>query len=118
MAELTVSEAELPFNIDAEQIVLGSILLEPELLSKVLDKLTPEHFHIKLHTGIYGVIQKLFVSGEEVNIVTVTENCIRQSVFGSQDEARTYLFKLSELSVEKSSIDSYAEILDETREIR
>ena len=113
MAELNITDSELPFNIDAEQIVLGSIMVEPELLSKVLDKLTPEHFHIKLHSGIYGVIQKLFVSGEDINIVQVPENCIRQSVFETQDEARTYLFKLAEMSVEKSSIESYAEILDE-----
>ncbi len=113
MAELSVNESDLPFNIDAEQIVLGSIIVEPELLTKVTDKLSPEHFHIKMHSGIYSVIQKLFVSGEEINIVSVVENCVRQSVFESQDSARTYLFKLSELSVEKSSIESYAEILDE-----
>ena len=55
----------------------------------------------------------LFGKGEDVNIVTVTENCIRNSVFDSQESARTYLFKLSEMSVEKSSIESYAEILDD-----
>ena len=113
MAELNISESNLPFNIDAEQIVLGSLIIEPELISKVSDKLSPEHFHIKMHNGIYAVIQKLFVSGEDINIVSVTENCVRQSVFESQDAARTYLFKLTETSVEKSSIESYAEILDE-----
>lgn len=113
MAELNISESNLPFNIDAEQIVLGSLIIEPELISKVSDKLSPEHFHIKMHNGIYAVIQKLFVSGEDINIVSVTENCVRQSVFESQEAARTYLFKLTETSVEKSSIESYAEILDE-----
>lgn len=113
MAEIDINDSSLPYNLDAEQIVLGSILVEPELLIQVTDVLTPEHFHIKMHSSIYAVMQKLFVGGEEVNIVTVTENCIRQSVFDSQESARTYLFKLSEMSVEKSSIDSYAEILDE-----
>lgn len=113
MAELTISEAELPFNIDAEQIVLGSVIVEPELLSKVSDRITPEHFHIKMHSGIYSVIQKLFVSGEDINAVRVRENCLRQSIFESEDAAKTYIFKLTELSVEKSSIESYADILDE-----
>ncbi|MGN0588244.1 MAG: replicative DNA helicase [Ruminiclostridium sp.] len=113
MAELSISESNLPFNIDAEQIVLGSLIIEPELVTKISDKLTPEHFHIKMHSGIYAVIQKLFVSGQDINIVSVTENCVRQSVFDSQEAARTYLFKLTETSVEKSSIESYAEILDE-----
>ena len=61
MAELSISESNLPFNIDAEQIVLGSLIIEPELVTKISDKLTPEHFHIKMHSGIYAVIQKLFV---------------------------------------------------------
>ncbi len=113
MAELNISESNLPFNIDAEQIVLGSLIIEPELVTKISDKLTPEHFHVKMHNGIYAVIQKLFLSGQEINIVSVTENCVRQSVFESQDAARTYLFKLTETSVEKSSIESYADILDE-----
>ncbi len=113
MAELIINESDLPFNIDAEQIVLGSLIIEPELITQVTDKLTPEHFHIKMHNGIYSVLQKLFVSGEDINIVSVTENCVRQSVFESQDSARTYLFKLSQLSVEKSSIESYAQILDD-----
>lgn len=113
MAELEIIESNLPFNVDAEQTVLGSVIVEPELLTKISDVLTPDHFHIKMHSGIYGVIQKLFVGGEDINIVTVTEHCVRQSVFESQDAARTYLFKLSEMSVEKASIESYAEILDE-----
>ncbi len=113
MADFDVSDANLPFNIDAEQIVLGSLILEPTLISKVSDKLTPEHFHIRMHNQIFGVILKLFVGGEDINIVSVTEHCVRQSVFESAEAARTYLFKLTESSVEMSSVESYAEILEE-----
>ncbi|MGN0619162.1 MAG: replicative DNA helicase [Ruminiclostridium sp.] len=113
MADTAVYDANLPFNIDAEQVVLGSVIADPELLSKVSDRLTPEHFHIKMHSGIYSVIQMLFVSGQEINIVTVTEGCVRKGVFESQDNARTYLFKLTDFSIEKSSIESYANTLCE-----
>lgn len=113
MADLDITANDLPYNVDAEQTVLGSIIVDPELLTKVNDVLSPEHFHIKMHSSIFAVIQKMFTGGEELNIVTLTENCIRQGVFDSQESARTYLFKLSEMSVEKSSIESYAEVLDE-----
>lgn len=118
MADFDVSDANLPFNIDAEQIVLGSLILEPSLLSRISDKLTPEHFHIRMHSQIYSVIMKLFVSGEDINIVSVTEHCSRQGVFESSDAARTYLFKLTESSVEMSSIESYAEVLEEKYLVR
>ncbi len=114
MPGFDISDASLPFNIDAEQIVLGSIIVDSSLLSKVTDKLSPDHFYINTHSQIYGVINKLFVSGEEINIVTVTENCVRQSVFDSVDETRTYLYKLTENSAaETSSIDGYARIIEE-----
>lgn len=118
MAEFDISDVNLPFNIDAEQIVLGSLVIEPSLVAKLTGKLTPEHFHIRTHSKIFDVIQRLFLSGEEINIVSVTELCMRQSVFETVDEARTYLFKLTESSVEKSSIESYAEILDEKYLVR
>ena len=120
MAELAVTETELPFNIDAEQIVLGSVIIEPELLSKVSDRISPEHFHVKMHSGIYSVIQKLFVSGEDINEIRIEENCLRQGIFDSKENARAYIGRLIELSVEKSSIESYADILEEkfvTREL-
>lgn len=120
MAELNITDAELPFNIDAEQIVLGSVIVEPELLSKISDRIFPEHFHVKMHSGIYSVIYKLFTGGEDINAVRIEENCIRQGVFDSKENARAYIGKLVELSVEKSSIESYADILEEkfiTREL-
>ncbi len=113
MADFDISDANLPFNIDAEQIVLGSLIIDSSLISRLSGKLTPDHFHIRVHSKIFDVIQRLFLGGDEINIVSVTEHCMRQSVFETVDEARTYLFKLTDSSVEKSSIESYAEILDE-----
>lgn len=113
MADFDISDANLPFNIDAEQIVLGSLIIDSSLISRLSGKLTPDHFHIRVHSKIFDVIQRLFLGGDEINIVSVTEHCMRQSVFETVEEARTYLFKLTDSSVEKSSIESYAEILDE-----
>lgn len=114
MPDINISDANLPFNIDAEQIVLGALIVDPALLSKVTDKLAPEFFHLNAHSQIYGVISKLFVSGEDINIVTVTENCIRQSVFDTVEETRKYLLKLTEdAASETSSIEGYVSILEE-----
>ncbi len=117
MAEFDVSDANLPFNIDAEQIVLGSLIIDPTLMSKV-PKLSAAHFHIKTHSKIFDTLSAMFVGGEDINIVSVTERCMRIGAFDTMDAARTYLFKLTEFSVEKSSIESYAEILDDKRLVR
>ena len=113
LPDFEISDSRLPSNIDAEQIVLGSIIVEPDLLEKITDKITVGHFTVKMHRGIYTVMQKLFVSAQPINIVTLEDNCVRDGVFETQEEARTYLFKLSDNSVELSSIESYAKSLDE-----
>ena len=113
MAELEISDINLPYNTDAEQMVLGSIIADPELLAKVIDRLTPEHFFRKTHSGIFSVMQRMFVSGSEINIISLTEYCTRDQVFESPEQAKEYLFKLSMLAVESSSIESYAQFLDE-----
>ncbi|MCR4780758.1 MAG: replicative DNA helicase [Ruminiclostridium sp.] len=113
MAELDISNIDLPYNTDAEQMVLGSAIADPELVAKIIDKLTPEHFHIKAHSGIYSVMQQMFVSGEDINIISLGERCVRQQVFASPEEAKEYLYKLSVMAVESSSIESYAQYLDE-----
>ena len=52
---------DLPKNIEAEQIVLGSALLEPEeAIPVLLEKLRPEHFHHRAHRVIFRTIRELF----------------------------------------------------------
>lgn len=116
MAELNVTDINLPYNLDAEQTVLGSLIVDPELMTKVSGKLTAEHFHISSHQGIFKVLQRLFVSTSDIadiNIVTIEENCIRDGILDSAEETRAYLFKLADKCIERSSIDSYVEVLDD-----
>ena len=118
MADFDISEVNLPFSIDAEQAVLGSILVEPQLLSKVSDKITSEHFHIEYHKQIYSIIDMLNTTGMDINIITIAERCDRQNVFDSPDATRSYLLKLSQKSLEKSSLPSLVDIINEKYLVR
>lgn len=118
MAAIELTDSILPYSLDAEQAVLGSILVDASLVAHVTDKLEADCFHIALHRDIFGVIGKMFVSGEDINIVSLIDNCLRQSVFDTQDEARAYLLKLAETAINPSSIESYAAILTEKYLVR
>ncbi|MBP3855159.1 MAG: replicative DNA helicase [Ruminiclostridium sp.] len=113
MDDITMSDISLPSNVYAEQMILGSVILESDLMAKVSDRLLPEHFSVQLHSSIYSEMQKLFIASKEINIVTVMEAAVREKAFDSQEEAKTYLMKLAELAVEKSSLDSYIDILEQ-----
>ena len=47
----------LPANIQAEQMLLGAILINPDLLNQVSEFLKSEHFFEKLHPNIYNSIE-------------------------------------------------------------
>ncbi len=118
MAALELTDSILPYSLDAEQAVLGSILVDPTLVSLVTDKLEADCFHVPLHRELFGVIHKMFVSGDDINIVSIIEHSLRHSVFDTQDEARAYLLKLAESAISPSSIETYAEIISDKFLIR
>lgn len=61
-----------PQAIDVEEAVLGSILIEKNALSAVIDSLKPEVFYKETHQKIYAAVQSLFNRSEPVDIITVT----------------------------------------------
>ncbi|MBU2700633.1 replicative DNA helicase [Sporomusaceae bacterium BoRhaA] len=63
-----------PQNVEAEQSVIGAMLIEREAISKVAEFLQPEDFYREAHRLIYTTILDLFNKNDAVDMVTVTEN--------------------------------------------
>ncbi len=61
-----------PQNIEAEQAVLGSILLKADLLGVVLEILTPQDFYKNNHQLIYEAMIDLFEKNEPQDLLTVS----------------------------------------------
>ena len=124
MADFDITGAALPYSLDAEQSVLGAILLDGAAnMPKATAKLKAEHFYVQMHSDIFAVMSQMFARSETIDIVTVLENCLnradigggsgKNSVFESPEEGRTYLVKLMETVPSISSIDRYIEIVEE-----
>lgn len=118
MPVIDLSEINLPFNLDAEQAVLGSILVDPTTVSPITAKLHPEHFKVQLHSDLFSVIYQMSISGKQIDIVTVMEAAVRQGVFESSEEAKTYLMKLAETAINPSGIESYIAIITDKFMVR
>ncbi|NNF02591.1 MAG: replicative DNA helicase [Bacteroidia bacterium] len=58
---------------DVEEAVLGGLLLMPNSLADVVDKLHPDSFYSEDHQEIYRAIHELYNTGQSVDILTVTE---------------------------------------------
>ena len=62
---------ELPHNIEAEQGLLGAILLNNETFYEVIDTITIDHFYEPIHKLIFDVISKLISKGQIATPITL-----------------------------------------------
>lgn len=61
-----------PQNIEAEEIILGGILFDPNAMGKIIDILPPEAFYVNAHRQIYEAARNLYFQGQPVDLMTVT----------------------------------------------
>lgn len=75
----TGAERELPANVEAERVLLGSIFMAPdEALAKVTDWLDPEEFYLPKHRAIYAAAQRVFRRQAPPDLQMVAEELRRQ----------------------------------------
>lgn len=104
----------MPFSLEAEQSVLGGILLEPECVTRVLEYVTkPEMFYKKQHRDLFSVFINMFNMSKTIDFVTVLDEVNRASVFDNSDSAKMYLVQLMELVPTTANISDYCRIVQE-----
>jgi replicative DNA helicase len=108
----------VPRNIEAEQVVLGSAILEPEgAVPILLEQLRPEHFYRQAHRVIFRVIRELFDNGKPADIVTVA-NRLEEKNMMQKAGGRTYLNELLDRVTTTASLEYYAEIVHKKATLR
>ena len=102
----------LPYSIEAEQAVLGAILIDPKCLSEVAVGLSPEYFYLPQHKEIYSAIATMFELSQTVDFVSLLERLKRDGVY---DEAggKAYLTQLVQTVSTSANIQSHIEIIKE-----
>ncbi len=70
---MPIADRMPPQNIDAEQAVLGAMLIKKEAIAEVSQILKPEDFYRDAHKIVYEAMLTLFNKNEPADIVTVSE---------------------------------------------
>ncbi|MBF2057409.1 MAG: replicative DNA helicase [Cyanobacterium sp. T60_A2020_053] len=60
-----------PQNIEAEEIILGSILFDPNAMGKIVDILAPSAFYVQAHRHIYEGARHLYFQGQPLDLTTI-----------------------------------------------
>ncbi len=101
----------MPYSPEAEQAVLGAIILDSTVFDKVVDYIkSPEYFYVALHKVIFAQMQEMINFGAAIDFVTLLEKLKQNKVF---DEAtgKTYLMDLANNCPSISNAEAYAKVI-------
>lgn len=106
----SISDRLPPQNIEAEEAILGGILLDPEAISRVNEMLRSHHFAIRAHQIIYNGMSQLHNQGKATDLMTVTTWLIDHGNL-EQVGGQAKIAQLVERTVSAVNIDQYAELV-------
>ena len=102
----------LPYNLDAEQAVLGCVLMEPSCISTVQHYLRPECFYLPQHEAIFAAMLSIDVIGQKIDPLIVLEKLKTEKIY---DDAagKQYLLQLASTIPSTANVEVYAKIVRE-----
>ena len=109
---LDLEAGRLPYSVEAEQSVLGAIIIDPESLTLIEGQLKPEYFYLPQHRKIFTELENMFQLSRTIDYVTLLE---RLKDSGTYDEAggKAYISQLAQMVPSAANILTYAAIVRE-----
>ncbi|AZG74661.1 replicative DNA helicase [Shewanella livingstonensis] len=106
-----------PHSIEAEQSVLGGLMLDAEAWDRVSEAVVPEDFYSRSHRMIFTAMQRLMESGQPLDLITVSEQL---EIEDQLDDAGgfAYLGEIAKNTPSAGNILSYADIVRERAVVR
>jgi replicative DNA helicase len=111
--EQFLKNTEPPHSIDAEQTVLGAILIKPSVISVVVEKIKSEFFYNSQHKQIFSIMLSLFTSGNRIDIITIVNEAVKRKIFEDNNEGNTYFASIMNKVPSVSNVESYCNIIAE-----
>ncbi|MBE6717510.1 MAG: replicative DNA helicase [Ruminococcaceae bacterium] len=107
------------FSLEAEQAILGSVLIDPSCFSTVSMLVRPEYFYMPQHKSIYTAMLSIDAAGNgAIDPLLLLEMLRVEKVFSNDDDGKTYLFQLADIVPSTSNVESYCKIIKDKFYIR
>ena len=101
---------QAPHSVEAEQAVLGSMLIDPDCVKLVMEKLRPADFYLKQNREIFETIYTMFSYSRPIDGITVAEEMRRGGTY-DETTTRSYLAQLMEITPTSANVMEYAGIV-------
>ncbi len=104
---------QMPFSLQAEQSVLGSVLIDPEQFNDVVNKLTESDFYLEVHKLMFSAMHSLAMDqSRQIDPVTLTNAMVER---GDMDEAacRSNIMVIINATPTSANLNDYVNIVKE-----
>lgn len=102
----------LPYSVEAEQAVLGSVIIDPKCLNEIAVQMKTEYFYIPQHREIYSAMSAMYELSQTIDFVSLLEKLKSDGVY---DEAggKAYLTQLVQTVPSAANVLTYVAIIRE-----
>lgn len=110
----------LPYNLEAEQSVLGSILLDPRCMEDVTIHLKTESFYLPQHKEIFNAMLTMYTSSNGAIDPVLIADALAKDPKSTYDlsTGKEYLFQLAQMVPSTANVENYAKIVKEQYYLR
>lgn len=105
-----LSEGRQPFSVEAEQSVIGSIIIDPKCLNHAATMLKAEYFYIPQHQEIYETLTEMYEKNLPIDFVTLLEQLKSKGVY-DESGGKSYLTQLVQAVPTTANLDNYISIV-------
>ena len=114
---ISQSSRKLPFSLEAEQSVLGSILIDPEKFDDITRLISHEDFYLAEHQEIFSAMEELSRHNKEIDHVILTEELVRLGVY-DVEQAKQYIMTIADIVPSSENVIDYAQIVRSKSRLR
>ncbi len=120
MAQMYIQEDsvnKMPYSLEAEQSVLGAIILDPDKIREAANLIHSEDFYLEQHQHIFDTMRDMFLSNSTIDAVTLTDQLVKDGVY---DEAggKNYIALLAQSVPSIANLPDYLRIIREKAMLR
>ena len=100
----------LPFSADAEQSVLGAVLIKPEIMDSFAGIISAEDFYMPEHVEIYRAMQGMYLKSRMIDLVTLIDELVKAGVY-DESGGKEYIRLIAETVPSAANALDYAKIV-------
>lgn len=107
----------MPFSLEAEQSVLGSILIDPACLDTITSIVSSDDFYLEEHQSIYATMQGMYLKSKNIDVVTLIDELVKDGVYDAAG-GKEYIRLIAETVPTAANVKDYAEIVRDKSTLR